>query len=105
MHLGCIRTLAIGSKDPEGGGGVASPPPEGAANSPMMSAGSVCIVSSSGRCELLFQRKLPDAFAGRREDRIGQSGPRHRRARFADSPGSFQVAYQVDLDGGRFVYP
>src|SRR5215831_11867797 len=104
MQRGCIRTLATASKDPEGAGDVAvASVPEDAASTPMISARSECIVSSSSRTELVLERQLPDALARRGKHRVRDRGRRDGRAGFADSAGRFEITDQMDLDVRRLV--
>src|SRR5215831_1995918 len=98
MHRGCITTVAIGSKAAEEATGAALLSPLATTSRPAINGARIGIVFSSSRTELVLQRQLPNSPAGRCEDRVGQRGGRDRSARFADSPGLFEVAHQVHLD-------
>src|SRR6266404_6267915 len=103
MHLGCMTTLAIGSKDGGGGAGGGACPPPPAARRTTTSGERLSIVSSSSRAELVLQRELTDSFAGRGKDRVGQRGRGDRGPRFADPAGLLSRSHEVHFDGGRLV--
>src|SRR5262245_40158557 len=105
MHLGCMTTLAMGSKGAGSVAGAASVRGQAADNRTMASAQGCAWWFSSSRTALLLQRKLADALARRREDRVRQCGGRDRGARLADPARGFPVPYQVHFDGRRLVDP
>src|SRR5438445_1331040 len=49
-------------------------------------------------------RRLADALAGGREDRVRHRGRDRRRARLADSAGGFRARHDVHLDLGHFAH-
>src|ERR1700757_3090885 len=104
MHLGCVRTLAMGSNVAKGttaGGSVPSP---ARGTRPGFRGATRGIVSSSRRPEqLILERQLANAFAGRGKDRVGDRGPGDGGAWFADSARRGSAANEVHLDRGRFV--
>src|SRR5215470_17201343 len=103
MHLGCVTTLAIGSNVSEGAACGTSATLPATTSRPAIMGERIRIVSSSSRAQLILERKLPDAPAGRGENRIRHRGSGDGRAWFADSAWRFQVAHQVHLDGRRLV--
>src|SRR5215831_4548549 len=109
MHLGCMRTLAIGSNVPKGAACSASTTLPATASKPTIKptiiGEKVAIVSSSSRAQLILERQLPDAPAGDGENRVRHRGSGDGCAWFAHSAGRFQVAHQMHLDGRRLVDP
>src|SRR5258706_6893361 len=105
MHLGCMTTLAIGSKLAEEAAGAARLPALARTSRPTMNEARIRMVVSSARAELLLQRQLPNALAGRGKNRVRHGSRGDRRARFANSAGRFPVAHQVYLDGRHLVDP
>src|SRR5258708_22773502 len=105
MHLGCMRTLAIGSNDAGGAGGGGASPRLAATSRTMTNDAKTGIVFSSARAELALERQLPDSLAGRGEDRVGQRGRGDRGTRFADPARGFSVTHQVHFDGRRLLDP
>src|SRR5215813_9097547 len=103
MHLGCMRTLAIGSNVPEGAAGGGLPKLPATASKPTITDQKIGIVSSSSRAQLVLERQLPDAPAGDGENRVRHRGRGDGRAWFADSAWRFQVANHVHLNGWRLV--
>src|SRR6266446_1437897 len=100
-----MRTLAIGSNVAGGAAGANSLPSPARARSPTIRGATIVIVPSSSGPELIFERQLPNAFAGRGEDGVGQRSSGDGRARFADAARRFQIAHQVDFDLRRLVDP
>src|SRR6266568_6724749 len=105
MHLGCVTTLAIGSNDPAVAVWAAVLRLETMSERAVTSGTTMRIVFSSSWAELRLQREFSDALAGRREDRVGQRGCRHRRARLADPAGRLAVPHEVYVDGRRLIDP
>src|SRR5262245_50099660 len=107
MHLGCMRTLAIGSNVSEAAACSAATTLPATPNTPTIKptimGEKIGIVSSSSRAQLILERQLPDAPAGGGENRVRHRGSGDGRAWFADSARRFQVAHQVHLDGRRLV--
>src|SRR6266436_9184628 len=60
-------------------------------------------IMSRLRARLIADGQLANAFARRREDRIGERRHHARGARFADATGRFQVLHQVHADPRRLV--
>src|ERR1700737_2814791 len=105
MHLGCMTTLAIGSKGPGSAVWAAALRLQAASERTTTNRTRVRMVSSSSRAELVLQRQLPDSLAGHGEDRVGQRGRGNRRTRLADPAGLLAISHKVHFDGRRLVDP
>src|SRR4051812_3408138 len=104
MHRGCRSTLAIGSKRWGAAASAASLLLQPASASTRTGA-RIRMVFSSGGAELLFQRQLADALAGRGKDRVRERRSGDRGSRLADSARGLQVAHEVHFDLRRLVDP
>src|SRR3954454_11219593 len=102
MHLGCMSTLAMGSKSAGAAAWPASLLLQPARARTRMGA-RIRMVFSSGLAELLLQRQLTDALARRREARVCERRSGARGSGLADSAGRLQVAQEVPLDLRRLV--
>src|SRR5215470_1379240 len=105
MHLGCMTTLAMGSKGAGSVSGAASLRGQPADKRTIASGTRMRMVFSSSQTELLLERQLADALARRREDCVGQCRCGDRRTRLADPARRFPVPHEVHFDGGRLVDP